>query len=45
MKEYLQNFKTVFEREYTWKEGFMRNVYRYGNKLALYYPEKKEKWT
>ncbi|MDO4618073.1 MAG: class I adenylate-forming enzyme family protein [Clostridia bacterium] len=45
MKDYLMGFKEVFEREYTWKEGFMRNVFRYANKLALFFPETEEKWT
>lgn len=45
MKEYLENFKNVFEREYTWTEGFMRNVRRYGERTALYFPEKEERWN
>ncbi len=45
MKDYLENFKNVFESEYTWKEGFMRNVFRYADRIALFDPEKDNKWT
>lgn len=45
MKDYLENFKKAFESGYTWIEGFMRNVRRYGNRLALSFPETEEKWT
>lgn len=45
MKDYLENFKQTFEREYTWKEGFMRNVYRYGSRRAMFFPDTNESWT
>ncbi len=45
MKDYLENFKQTFEREYTWKEGFMRNVYRYGGRCAMFFPDTNESWT
>ena len=45
MKDYLENFKQTFEREYTWKEGFMRNVYRYGGRRAMFFPDTNESWT
>ena len=28
-------FKTFFESQYTWIAGYMRNVRRYGNRLAI----------
>lgn len=45
MEKYLENFKNIFEREYTWIAGFMRNVYRYGSRRAMYFPETRESWT
>lgn len=45
MKDYIERFRQTFESEYTWREGFMRNVYRYGSKRAMYFPETKESWT
>ncbi len=45
MKDYLEKFKSVFEKEYTWKEGFMRNVFRYAQRIALFDPEKNKQWT
>ena len=45
LKRDLDNFKTVFEKEYTWISGFMRNVYRYSNKEAIIFPETGERWT
>ena len=45
MKDYLENFKKVFEGEYTWIQGFMRNVFRYADRIALFDPEKEAKWT
>lgn len=41
----LNNFKNVFEREYTWIAGFMRNVYRYSDKTAMISPATDESWT
>lgn len=39
------NFKPVFEAEYTWLNGFMRNVYRFGSREALFFPQTEESWT
>lgn len=41
----LNKFKEMFEREYTWISGFMRNVDRYGGKDAMIFPVTGEKWT
>ena len=38
-------FKSEFEREYTWLNGFMRNVYRFADKEAMISPETKTAWT
>lgn len=45
LKKDLNNFREVFEKEYTWIAGFMRNVYRYANKTALIFPMTGESWT
>lgn len=45
LKKDLDNFKTVFEKEYTWLAGFMRNVYRYADKEAMIFPLTGERWT
>lgn len=34
-------FKNTFESEFTWLNGFMRNVRRFGDKTAVYIPAKK----
>ena len=39
------DFKTIFESRYTWIEGFMRNVRRYGNKPAMVNPENDKLWS
>ena len=31
----MSNFKQIFESRYTWIEGFMRNVRRYANRVAM----------
>ncbi|MBQ7608067.1 MAG: AMP-binding protein [Desulfovibrionaceae bacterium] len=31
-------FKETFEHEFTWLSGFMRNVHRFADKRALFYP-------
>ncbi|MBO7417676.1 MAG: acyl--CoA ligase [Bacteroidaceae bacterium] len=41
----MTDFKTIFESRYTWIEGFMRNVRRYGNKMAMINPDDNRKWT
>ena len=38
-------FKSEFEREYTWLNGFMRNVYGFADKEAMISPETKTAWT
>lgn len=38
-------FKKEFEGEYTWLNGFMRNVYRFGDKEAMICPETDTTWT
>lgn len=38
-------FIETFEREYTWLNGFMRNVTRYGEKDALIDPLTERKWS
>lgn len=45
MENYLEQFKQSFEHEYTWRAGFMRNVYRYGSRTAMIFPETGESWT
>jgi len=41
----MTDFKTIFESRYTWIEGFMRNVRRYGGKLAMINPDDRRQWT
>lgn len=41
----MTDFKSIFESRYTWIEGFMRNVRRYGEKLAMINPEDNRQWT
>lgn len=41
----MTSFKPVFESEYTWLNGFMRNVYRFGSREALFFPLTEESWT
>ena len=38
-------FVETFEREYTWLNGFMRNVIRYGGQKALIDPITDREWT
>ena len=40
-----QMFIDTFEHEYTWLNGFMRNVRRYGNRPALIDPSTDITWT
>lgn len=40
-----QDFKSIFESHYTWVEGFMRNVRRYTNRMAMIDPETGNTWT
>ncbi|MCF0178956.1 MAG: AMP-binding protein [Bacteroidales bacterium] len=39
------NFREIFESRYTWIEGFMRNVRRYSNRLAMIHPEQGKTWN
>ena len=38
-------FKETFESEFTWLNGFMRNVSRFGDKSALFDPVSGKKWS
>ena len=38
-------FKEVFERYYTWLEGYMRNVRRFADKPAMIDPDTDRTWT
>lgn len=38
-------FKETFEHEFTWLNGFMRNVRRFGFKTAMVDPQKEQTWT
>lgn len=41
----MSNFKQIFESRYTWIEGFMRNVRRYANRVAMIESETEKTWT
>lgn len=41
----VETFKDCFEHEFTWINGFMRNVARYPNKNAIYYNIDGKSWT
>ena len=41
----MTDFKEVFERYYTWLEGYMRNVHRFAGKQAMIDPESGRSWT
>lgn len=38
-------FKETFEHKFTWLEGFMRNVVRFGDKTAMFDPIKDKTWS
>ena len=38
-------FRETFESEFTWLNGFMRNVRRFGYKPAVISPVEKKQWT
>ena len=38
-------FRQIFEREYTWTAGFMRNVRRFGGREAMIFPDTDRRWT
>lgn len=41
----VERFKNIFEHEYTWLNGFMRNVHRYANRAAAYDGASEREWT
>ena len=41
----MSDCRSIFESHYTWIEGFMRNVRRYGEKLAMINPDDERQWT
>jgi acyl-CoA synthetase (AMP-forming)/AMP-acid ligase II len=41
----LTMFKTTFEREFTFLNGFMRNVRRFAGRPALTCPQREARWT
>ena len=41
----MEDLRTLFESRYTWIEGFMRNVARYGGRRAMISPEEGKEWT
>lgn len=41
----MEQFKTIFESRYTWIEGFMRNVRRYSEKIAMIDSDTGETWN
>lgn len=45
LKNTMSAFRKIFESRYTWIEGFMRNVRRYGKKLAMIDSETEKSWT
>lgn len=40
-----ENFKEIFEKNFTWLNGFMRNVRRFPNKTAMIDPLAEQSWT
>jgi acyl-coenzyme A synthetase/AMP-(fatty) acid ligase len=40
-----KKYKKIFESEFTWLNGFMRNVMRYNNKKAVVFPLTESEWT
>ena len=41
----VEQFRDTFEHEFTWLNGFLRNVGRFGDRPALYAPEIDRRWT
>ena len=41
----MENYRQIFESKYTWIEGFLRNVRRYGNRTAMLSPADGRSWT
>lgn len=44
-QKHIDTFKKSFEAEYTWLNGFMRNVERFGHHEALFCPETNRHWS
>lgn len=44
-QKHIDTFKKNFESEYTWLNGFLRNVERFGNHEALFCPETNTHWS
>lgn len=40
-----ENFKEIFEKNFTWLNGFMRNVRRFPDKTAMIDPLAEQSWT
>ena len=40
-----QQFRSVFERSFTWISGFLRNTRRFAEKPALFDPLSGKTWT
>ena len=41
----VEQFRDTFEHEFTWLNGFLRNVGRFADRPALYAPEFDRRWT
>ena len=41
----MTDFKQIFESHYTWIEGYMRNVRRYADRIAMIASETGKEWT
>ena len=41
----MEKYRNIFESRYTWIEGFLRNVRRYGNRTAMISPSDNRSWT
>jgi acyl-CoA synthetase (AMP-forming)/AMP-acid ligase II len=44
-QKHIELFRKSFEEEYTWLNGFMRNVDRFPDKEAIFEPENGTRWT
>jgi len=44
-KKHIESFRKSFEEEYTWLNGFMRNVDRFSNREALFEPVSGMAWS
>lgn len=41
----VEQFRETFEYEFTWLNGFLRNVSRFGDHAALYSPDLERRWS